>query len=345
MDEVKNGHVDNIDTESMKEQQKCATVESVFSPLLRVMKWVACYSQYWELAPGDRRASTRIHFLVCLITIVYSWFDVVRYLAVFRSVTDVSGFSMVTISFAIFNVAHAFSITALFFAGSKNMKQLITNFVAYHSDYGNEFSVVFLRRLVLLILILSSVTISTTAVLVIGLTLMDYFEDDSVFGYFLAPFTTNSTLGIIILAVSTISKTCSSFSMVGLTLIYSLSVFVLFRDYRKLSRDFGISCISRKQSIADDFDTLSCRHRALTESLETANHLLGHFVFGTYGMAIPNFCLLLFGVVMGNLPMQDIIGLVGIFIMMTVGIVLVTWSGIKLSGKVSELMHSQYCKF
>ncbi|KAL5021952.1 hypothetical protein ScPMuIL_001107 [Solemya velum] len=343
MDETDTEIVENSNNESFKEREgKSGTVESVFSPLLRMMQWMACYTTYWNQEPSDRTTTTKFHFVACLIIIIYNWFDFFRYLTVFLGKSEASSYSMVSISFALFNATHAFSITTLFFAGSTYIRQLINRFLAYHSDHEEEFSVVFLRRLVILTLILASTTISTTAVVSITLTVIDYFTHDSVFGNLATPLTRGSPAAIAIVTVTSLTKICSSFSMVGLALFYGLSVFILFRDYRRLSWDFRDSCTNKTCILADDFNTLYSRHRKLTEILETANHLLEHFVFGAYGTAMPNVCFLLYGIIMGNLQMQDVVGLVQILILVTTGIVLVTWSGIKLSSKVCKQKISNY---
>lgn len=323
-------------TKSSNDERKFATVDSVFSPLLKVMKWMACYTDR-GMAQDDRPASTKIHFVSCILVIVYNWIDVLRYLTVFRRVCGISSYSIVSISFALFNVSHAFSMTALFFAGSKHLKKFIQKLVVYHSKYEVEFDAVFLRRFVIVTLIFTFVSISVTVFLSVVLTTMAYFPANSAFGNLPTPFTGNSAAGISIVIVTAATKTCSSFSLVALTLIYGLSVFILFRDYRKLSWDFQYRCTNKLLIIADDFHVLHHRHRKLTEALETANYLLGHFVFVGYGMLIPNFCLILFGIILGDLSMGDVTGLVVIVLLVTVGGVLVTWSGIKLSSRVSVI--------
>lgn len=326
---------ENMSSESKDVGRNFLTVDSVFSPLLRMMKWMACYTPFWDITPGDRTPVIKIHFVFSLFVIIFNWVDVFRSLRALQTIDETSGNYLVLMSLMLFIVTSTCSITVLFFAGSRNVRRLVKVFMAYHNDYQEGFCVRFLRRIVICVTIVSLAMISISTVAMAIMVITDFFPDDSVFRHLPIPLNGNSPLGIGIVICSAVTKVFSSFSLVGFSTIYGLSVFILFREYRRLSRDFRDICLNRTHTLAQEFTTLRCKYLRLTEILERANHLLGHFIFGVYGMAIPNFCFLLYGLIMVNLHLRDVFGVADLFLLMITGLGIVTWSGIKLSSKVS----------
>ncbi|KAL5004347.1 hypothetical protein ScPMuIL_017803 [Solemya velum] len=110
-------------------------------------------------------------------------------------------------------------------------------------------------------------------------------------------------------------------------------------QYKRLANDFRKSCDNEEFLTVPKFKYLRCRYEELGDILESANHVLGHCVFGTYAANIPAFCLLLYTIVVDKLPPQDAIVFIEFLVTVSVVLVGVTWSGIKLSSKAQEPLY------
>lgn len=115
---------------------------------------------------------------------------------------------------------------------------------------------------------------------------------------------------------------------------FHITCTVLSEKYSMINTELE-EMFSERDDDMTHFEQLRRQHEKLTLVLVDANKFLGQVAFAVYALSIPLVCFILYGLIMGNLPLLDLLSLLYFLIQVVGAMIMVTHEGIRLNDEVS----------
>ncbi|XP_046546283.1 uncharacterized protein LOC124256340 [Haliotis rubra] len=264
--------------------------------------------------------------LICKGLVV---FNVIRYCSIFVVETKLDGNLMSSLAVLAFYVYAVYLSLALTFAIPKHFGRFQELIREYVSEYGASPYLMTLKRRVCTFAIVCkllylSFMVSTT----IGLSnVFPTLERH------LTPF--NGYQGatkIVLLVLYVIILIVVSSQMVSALVLFNTTTMCLIKEFRTLSKKLEED-MDKFESI---FGQFCQRHKRLSLISDEGNAINSHFAFATYMFGIPIICFLLFGLIRGSLPYDELLFCSGNLLSITALMILVTVLGFVLNDSANE---------
>ncbi|XP_067668221.1 uncharacterized protein [Haliotis asinina] len=301
-------------------------MNSVFRPVNQLLH---LNGYYLGLETSKSSKCAFIFLTVFCKTIVVC--NVIRYCSIFDVKTKLDGNLMSSLAVLAFYLYAVYLSLALTFVIPKHFPRFQELIRAYISDNGPSPYLMTLRYRVRTFAIVCkllylSFMVSTT----IGLsnafpTLERHMTPFN--GYQGA-----TKIGLMVLYVGILIVVSSQ--MVSTLVLFNTSTICLIKEFRTLS--------NKLEKDMDQFESIFgqfCqRHKRLSLILDEGNAVNNHFAFATYVFGIPTICFLLFGLIRGSLPYDELLFCSGNLFTITALMVMVTVLGFVLNDTVRRLI-------
>ncbi|XP_067659808.1 uncharacterized protein [Haliotis asinina] len=258
-------------------------------------------------------------------------FNVIRYCSIFLVETKLDGNLMSSLAVLAFYVYVAYLSLVLTFVIPKRFRRFQKLSEAYVSDYlASPYLITLKHKVRTFAIVFNLASLSFMISTTIGLsnvfpTLERHMTPFN--GYQGA-----TKIGLMVLYVGILIVVSSQ--MVSALVLFNTITICLIKEFRTLSKNLE-SDMDQFESI---FPQFCQRHKRLSLISDEGNAVNTHLAFATYVFGIPIICFLLFGLIRGSLPYDELLFCSGNLFSVTALMVLVTVLGFVLNDAVRRLI-------
>lgn len=320
----------------MKMDQKTIPSLYFFNILKNGLKYIGLYM--------EKRIAHKIY---CVVISVLVWINFARFISIFFTMKDTSDRMMGIGAVASFLIVIPLNSTANMYALTKYLDNIFRLIGDYTEHYGIHSNIIKIRKrcpALLAIMVIFGVCIFIAITL---LTILLPISEESLLMNSYTP-AQNWSIYMFSIAVFVINYFAfhGGLQLMLFTFFYCLVCYFIGSEYRIISTDlFNLVEDGNFEEHESKIEIIRQQHEAVTRILDSSNYVLQNVVFFIYAGAIPLICFVIYGLIKGGLPSEDMAAFSQIICLTIILVIIVTTAGSLINTMVSIVNVSSFAKY
>jgi hypothetical protein len=285
--------------------------------------------------------ASRVHAVYCGLCCLLLLANAARFMTVFRSHSGLSGGLVSSMAWAVIYVSTGLLSLVLLCTTVKTFPAFLDEFCKYQQRFGVAINTSRWRiRIRIVSMIVIVVAILTGTFFSLFLCVHD-LPNFSTLQTSIAPWQDEpENIKIPVSVAFGVVKTLQFVIILSTTLLYYMVVRCLWTEYGRVADELEDLLEDNPATLCDDLETLRQQHEHVTQLVTAGNAFLCHYVAFVYCYTIPVICLMLYGVIMGQLPQEDVFAISYMIVEVVYQLTFVTATGVHLNQLVCTCYNS-----